>query len=311
LNNQQEGQSAEPPNETSKSNWIVWCVTEIKRKFEQRRAEKKHETAQDRATRRTATATICIAIFTAVTFGVACSTYLVLHGQLEVMRGQLTEMESAGRQTEKLIAANQDLAKASKRQAEVAATQAEAAAKQALAAAESVKTARESLIAAQRAMIGPTGASIVGSLQANNPIKATITYTNTGRQAAPTNIETVSKTFSINEWNNGIAANDIIRIQQNCMKLEMFGTANLVIYPTSGFTGYTANFDSSSQNVPEQQRFMASDKLISGDEIFTINECFVYKTVESTHHSATCFFYQANITLPNNLGFCFVGQGAD
>ena len=73
----------------------------------------------------------------------------------------------------------------------------------------------------------------------------------TGRQAAPTNIETVSKIFSINEWNNGIAANDIIRFQQNCMKLELFEMANLVIYPTSGFTGYTANFDSGSQNVPD------------------------------------------------------------
>jgi hypothetical protein len=219
-----------------KSNWIARCINEIKRKFEQHCAEKKHETAQDRATRRTATATICIAIFTAVTFGVARSTYWVLQGQLEVMRGQLTEMQSAGKQTEKLIEANQDLANASKRQAEVAATQAEAAAKQALAAAESVKTARDSLIAAQRAMIGPTGASIVGSLQATNKIKATINYYNTGRQASTTNIVTVSKIFSINEWNNGIAANDIIRIQQNCMKSQLFEAATIVIYPTSGFT---------------------------------------------------------------------------
>jgi hypothetical protein len=311
LNGQQKGQGAEPPCETSKANWIVRCVNEIIRKFEQYCAEKNLETTQDRATRRTAVATIWIAIFTATTFGVALFTYSVLHGQFEVMRDQLAEMQSAGKQSEKLIEANQDLARASKQQAEVAVTQAEAAAKLALSAAESAKIARDSLIAAQRAIIGPIGASITGQLKARNPIKATINYANTGRQVALTNTEILSKVFSIIEWKNGIASNDIIRFQQTCTKSELVEATALAIYPTSGFTSYSANVDSSSQNIPEQQRFTASEKLISGEEVFVINVCFVYKTFESTHHSASCFFNQANVTPSNNLTFCSVGQGAD
>jgi len=60
---------------------------------------------------------------------------------------------------------------------------------------------------------------------------------------------------------------------------------------------------------PRHQRPYA--KLISGDEVFAIKGCFVYKTVETIHRSEFCFFYQVNSTQLPNLNFCTVGQGSD
>ena len=113
------------------------------------------------------------------------------------------------------------------------------------------------------------------------------------------------------EWNNGIAKHEIIEFEQTCMKSEL-QAPTLVVYPIFGFTGSQfVNLDSGSKNIPEQQRVMASDNLLAGNEIFALKICFVYRTIEITHHSAGCFFYQANITPTNSLFFCPVGQSAD
>ena len=99
--------------------WINRQVKGIKRYFQKRRAEKNSETAQDRSARRTATATIWIAIFTLVTAAVGAVTYTAINGQLGVMRRQLDEMKATGLQTDSLISANEKLANAAVKQADV------------------------------------------------------------------------------------------------------------------------------------------------------------------------------------------------
>jgi hypothetical protein len=226
--------------------------------------------------------------------------------QLMVMRSQLGEMESSGKQADDLIKANVALAESAKKQAE-------AAASQAAAAVESVKIARDNLLAAERAWIGPTAAAMNTPIQLNNPIKVTINYGNTGRQPAQAITLLGSKTYSIDDWNGGvIAAKDIDDFRKGCMNANVtLAPTMLVVYPTTGFQSYMMNLDSASKNNPENLRYVASDKLISGDEIFALTGCIVYKTVETVHHSAFCYYYRANITQPNNLSFCSIGYDFD
>lgn len=93
-------------------------VARIKRYRDKRRAKKKQESASDRAARRTAIATVWIAIFTAATIGVGISQFFILRGQLTAMNGQLAEMHSSGVDTHNLVAATQHLADHAKDQAD-------------------------------------------------------------------------------------------------------------------------------------------------------------------------------------------------
>lgn len=75
--------------------WIRGVIQQGIGYFEKRRREKQNETAQDRASRRTANATVTMAFFTALIFGAAIFQYLVFNGQLAIMRGQLEEAQKA------------------------------------------------------------------------------------------------------------------------------------------------------------------------------------------------------------------------
>jgi hypothetical protein len=68
----------------------------------------KEEDSQDRATKRTANATVCIAIFTVVAAFVGISQFIVLRGQLNVMQRQLTEMQSPSADRPYLFVAHDD-----------------------------------------------------------------------------------------------------------------------------------------------------------------------------------------------------------
>ena len=93
MKDEEEGDgSSSHANQPRRLRWL-WLVGYPKRKFDECRAEKKEESSQDRAARRTANATVWIAIFTFVTVCVAVSTYFVLNGQLKVMQRQLDAME--------------------------------------------------------------------------------------------------------------------------------------------------------------------------------------------------------------------------
>ena len=72
----------------------IWGIGYIKRKLHERCSERKKETSQDRSSRRTATATILIAIFAVVAALVGISQAIIGNRQLTAMQGQLDAMEA-------------------------------------------------------------------------------------------------------------------------------------------------------------------------------------------------------------------------
>ena len=88
-------EQAAPPNpqvEPPSNPWWTRLIRYVKRKMDERAAEKQKETPMDRAARVTANATAWIAVFTLVSVGVSVFTFLIL-------RRQLTEMHDASVQT--------------------------------------------------------------------------------------------------------------------------------------------------------------------------------------------------------------------
>jgi hypothetical protein len=127
LTNQEIGNGPSPPADQSQSNWIVFRIQKIERYFRDRHAATKEESPQDRASRRTANATVWIAALTLVVVFVGGLQYLIFRAQLKVMADQLIEMKGTGVQTDSLIEANKKLADAAQKQAEAAIVQAKAA----------------------------------------------------------------------------------------------------------------------------------------------------------------------------------------
>jgi hypothetical protein len=93
---------------------LVWILRDVRTASEL--IEK--ESSQDRASRRTANATVWIAILTVATVVVGGLQYFTFKGQLQVMADQLVEMKGTGKQTDELIAANKKVADAAQGQLE-------------------------------------------------------------------------------------------------------------------------------------------------------------------------------------------------
>jgi len=95
LANQQGGKNAGPPRQPPVVRLWAWGVAKIKRKLHERRAERKKEIPQDRFARRTANATVAIAVLTVVVAIVGGLQYCTFQGQLDVMQGELRPWVSA------------------------------------------------------------------------------------------------------------------------------------------------------------------------------------------------------------------------
>jgi hypothetical protein len=94
LDDHQEGAGTKAPGEAAKLTWTARSVAEIKRKFQERRAKKLQETAQDKMGRRLTNATVAIAFLTAALVAVAAAQFYTGEGQLRVTQGQLDEMRN-------------------------------------------------------------------------------------------------------------------------------------------------------------------------------------------------------------------------
>jgi hypothetical protein len=94
---------AAPEIEKPRRRWGSRLIGYVKRKYHQRRAKKKHESPADRAARRTASATIWMAVFTVVLATVSGLTLLILKRQLQ-------EMHDGGVDTHKLASSASDQA---------------------------------------------------------------------------------------------------------------------------------------------------------------------------------------------------------
>jgi hypothetical protein len=85
------------PNRSGRKprNWpalVAALVYEVITTFDYRKTDDKYRESQDRSSRRTACATVAMAVFTAAIFALGVFQYLVLKGQLTTMQGQLDEM---------------------------------------------------------------------------------------------------------------------------------------------------------------------------------------------------------------------------
>jgi len=89
LANQKSGKDAGAPRKPHVIPFGPWCIAKIKRKLHERRAERNKETSQDRFARRTANATVAIAVLTVVVAVVGGLQYCTFQGQLNVMQGEL------------------------------------------------------------------------------------------------------------------------------------------------------------------------------------------------------------------------------
>ncbi|HUZ33537.1 MAG TPA: hypothetical protein VMV19_15755 [Xanthobacteraceae bacterium] len=92
MSDQRSSAHASPPSKPPIVWLWSWCVAKIKRTFHERRTKKENESSQDRSSRRTATATVWIAIFAVVAAIVGVSQAIVGNRQLIAMQGQLDTM---------------------------------------------------------------------------------------------------------------------------------------------------------------------------------------------------------------------------
>jgi hypothetical protein len=181
----------------------IWGVSYIKRKLQERRAKYKDEPATDKAARRTATATVWIAVFTVILAGVGAFTlYEVIEGgndthtlaeaakaQAEAAQSQTQRMETMGETARAQAIAAIELAEAAKSQAQSASDQ---VAKLSVGNREThalAKTAQDSLILAgenfskdQSPIIWVTPQP--PHLVANERASWDVTFTNYGRSPA-------------------------------------------------------------------------------------------------------------------------------
>ncbi|MBR0957250.1 hypothetical protein [Bradyrhizobium japonicum] len=204
--------------------------------------------------------------------------------------------EQARRSSEAQILANKTLADAAARQAE--------------ASISAAKTSRDSLVANQRAWIGPSDASI-RDFNIGGPLKASVTFTNTGREPAPTNTSLTPKLFTIEEWNNGLAVQDIERSKSECLQSPFNNQTARVTFPTTGFTTFQLGYDGTQLSLRDVQKLSVTADLAGGKQVVVFKGCFVYVTIEEVRRTSFCYFYQFKVSSLDHLNYCTVGQAAN
>jgi len=103
LTDTDSGEDVERKVEQLCQKWWIGLIDYVKRKMSQRKTKKQNETPSDKAARRTAIATIWMAIFT---FVLAFTSGLTIW----ILKNQLKEMRDSGTQTDRIIAADERIA---------------------------------------------------------------------------------------------------------------------------------------------------------------------------------------------------------
>jgi hypothetical protein len=197
-----------------------------------------------------------------------------------------------------------------KAQIELSRQLADAAARQAEASIAAAKTSQDSMVASQRAWVGPTDATIVTPV-ALAPLQATVLFSNTGRQPAPTFMVIKPKFYTIEDWTNGLASKEIERARAECMALPMNDQNASVTFPTSGFTNFIRRYDGTQKSLRDVERLSIPAEFLSGKQVVVLKGCFVSRTVDEIHRTSFCYFYQSKITDAAHLNYCAAGQAAN
>ena len=190
MTDEDERPNPNPPIQASRNNGWFRFVGYVKRKRYERAAKKKNETPTDKAARRTATATVWMAIFTLV---LAATSGLTIW----ILKNQLREMHEGGIDTHALAIAADKTEKSAEKSAQAARDFADTAHDinggilgavgqlKAVAdnARKSIQAAQDAFRDDQRAWVGVSKASLI-QFEAGKPIKIDVLVLNTGKTPA-------------------------------------------------------------------------------------------------------------------------------
>jgi len=175
---------------------------------------------------------------------------------------------------------------------------------------EQAQAAHDAFIAANRAWVGPVSAT-VPKIEKGKGLEVTLKYLNSGREPA-LDFGAIPNLWisSIKDWNSGAAADKIINWKNVCFGVKQTIPSTRVAYPSGNLN---ANYDIKikTDDQAAASKILVNDALISGDEIFVYQQCFIYRSIGTPHHSAACHFYNAKATILPDLSICTVGNDAD
>jgi hypothetical protein len=173
--------------------------------------------------------------------------------------------------------------------------------------ADQAKAANDNVIADHRAWIGPSGASMTGIIKGTGA-SATLSYTNYGHQPVSVERGLIFQKFSKVDWWGPASGYPLRQFVDLCMAYNTVHPT-VVAFPSSP---YQISYNSASFELPEPDRIVIDDRIISGDDIIAIIGCFVYVTFTEVHHTAFCFYYSATVTTnTGSLSICEAGNKTD
>jgi uncharacterized protein YoxC len=327
LIDQEPSDTTNPPATPAQPSLVVGRVQQIKHYFQGRRPAKKEESAQDRASRRTANATVAIAFLTIAVVVVGGLQYLIFKSQLKVMADQLEEMRGTGKQTDELISENKSLVGAAqgqletlrgqldqlresgrqtnilietnKRLADSANMQAQAAVAQAAVAAQAAETARNSMLGSQRAWVGPRNVKMTTEPKVGEELEFIVEYQNMGREPASGFAYDLDPFASATDEE---ASKRIIPYMTKCLN-TVERKIGQVVYATTGFSQYNLT--------AKAKKDFADGDMISGAKAIFLQGCFTYESIQSVHRTFFCYFYKAGRSRIDSLNICNAGHYAD
>lgn len=180
---------------------------------------------------------------------------------------------------------------------------ADAATKQSEIASKQAESSDKAMLQAQRAWIGPRDAKLEAKPVAGQKNKATIEYQNTGKEPALSFVFDAGPTIATAaDETDGSLGRTMTEYLWKCIGMPPRVLAG-VVFPTTGF--------SSPQLTIQLNENLIDADVEAGKKSLLIQGCFAYQTGNITHHSAFCYFYNANRTDFSHLNVCLSGNHAD
>jgi len=160
-----------------------------------------------------------------------------------------------------------------------------------------------------RAWVGPTQASISGTIASGQTITATIMYENFGKEpATDTEIVPAISSISADKWfaqGKDGAMYRIDAFRSQCKNIPAYDDS-FVVFPSIGGAGFNNITLKLKESEFEKNGIdpISFARISSGEDYLIINVCFVYKTFAQTKHTAFCFYYNAKDSNAATLSFC-------
>jgi hypothetical protein len=226
-----------------------------------------------------------IALTAIIAIGGAISAFLfwkhlqAFQGQLEAMRGQLHEMTAAGKQTDELIAANKKVAEAASKSAEAA------------------KRSADSIESSQRAWAAPVNGKLKAPLGTSDEIVFMLDIQNVGKEPA------FDATYQVGDSLTPIPAGFDNWVNLPVGKIDTCADilpipGNPSIFPSGGLSTNSSGIVYSVRSPAEHRRPIS--EIVEKKFVLSIYGCIAYKTANSVHHTAFCYYIEPAKEPPAN-----------